>query len=378
MDVVVRRRLHLPWRPAGGRVARWIFPSAACCRRCSMPWTPQDPRALRARRDLQRVHRAMRTVTVLARAVGKLRLARTPRRILELGGGDGTLMLRFARGHPHWSPVELTVLDTQDLVSAQTRAAYRSLGWDVRVLTAGRLAVGQRRPAPRAMICALTNLFLHHFNEPELTRLLFAIARDCDALVACEPRRSVCLAARQPGHRPAGHELRHAPGRRHQRGRRVSRTASSRKLWPADLRRLVHARSTRRFPSRIALSPRRTALRRRRWRREQRRRSRSLVADLPALRPRCGLPMRAGALCWRNNSTFPRQKVCGECLPAGAFALLDELGVGEQVRHLAGPELRRVGWMDSRRTLVTDMPACVATARVLWPGDRPRCAGLRC
>lgn len=149
----------------------------------------QDPRALRARRDLQRVHHAMRTVTVLARAVGKLRLARTPRRILELGGGDGTLMLRFARGHPHWSPVELTLLDTQDLVSAQTRTAYRSQGWDVRVLTQDALQWATEISAARHELC-VTNLFLHHFNEPELTRLLFAISRASDALVACEPRRS--------------------------------------------------------------------------------------------------------------------------------------------------------------------------------------------
>ncbi len=63
-----------------------------------------------------------------------------------------------------------------------------------------------------------------------------------------------------------------------------------------------------------------------------------------------------------EQHAFPRQKVCGGCLPAGAFALLDELGVGDQVRQLAGPPLRRLGWMDSDRTLLTDMPACTATA----------------
>jgi menaquinone-9 beta-reductase len=76
--------------------------------------------------------------------------------------------------------------------------------------------------------------------------------------------------------------------------------------------------------------------------------------------------VRLAASGWKvvlvEQSTFPRQKVCGECLPAGAFALLDELGVGEQVRQLAGPELTRVGWMDSRRTLVSAMPSCPATA----------------
>jgi menaquinone-9 beta-reductase len=63
-----------------------------------------------------------------------------------------------------------------------------------------------------------------------------------------------------------------------------------------------------------------------------------------------------------EQNIYPRQKVCGECLPAGAFPLLDELGVGDQVRQLAGPELRAVGWMDSGRTLLRDMPACATTA----------------
>jgi 2-polyprenyl-6-methoxyphenol hydroxylase-like FAD-dependent oxidoreductase len=74
--------------------------------------------------------------------------------------------------------------------------------------------------------------------------------------------------------------------------------------------------------------------------------------------------VRLAASGWKvvlvEQSPFPRQKVCGECLPAGAFALLDELGVGEQVRQLAGPELKRVGWMDSHRILVSAMPACLA------------------
>lgn len=55
---------------------------------------------------------------------------------------------------------------------------------------------------------------------------------------------------------------------------------------------------------------------------------------------------------------FPRHKVCGECISAGSWALLDELGVGSELQHLAGPDLRQVGWMSADRTLVAQMPAC--------------------
>src|SRR5579859_6446771 len=96
-----------------------------------------DPRGLRSRRDLRRVHVVMRSVSNLQRAVSALQLAAQPRRILELGAGDGTLMLRFARAQrPSWNDVELTLLDRVDLVSEQTRAAYRELGWRVIFLRA--------------------------------------------------------------------------------------------------------------------------------------------------------------------------------------------------------------------------------------------------
>jgi flavin-dependent dehydrogenase len=67
---------------------------------------------------------------------------------------------------------------------------------------------------------------------------------------------------------------------------------------------------------------------------------------------------------WRvslvEQHAFPRQKVCGECIAAGNFPLLDDLGVGPDVRRRAGPELKLVGWMDSGRTVTANMPRCVS------------------
>jgi 2-polyprenyl-6-methoxyphenol hydroxylase-like FAD-dependent oxidoreductase len=65
---------------------------------------------------------------------------------------------------------------------------------------------------------------------------------------------------------------------------------------------------------------------------------------------------------WRvilvEKSVYPRQKVCGECLSAAALALLDRLGVGAAIRDRAGPELRRVGWMNGDSTLIARLPPC--------------------
>ena len=66
---------------------------------------------------------------------------------------------------------------------------------------------------------------------------------------------------------------------------------------------------------------------------------------------------------WRvilvEKSSYPRQKVCGECLSAASLALLDQLGVGAAVRDRAGPELREVGWMSGDSTHIARLPPCI-------------------
>jgi 2-polyprenyl-6-methoxyphenol hydroxylase-like FAD-dependent oxidoreductase len=59
-----------------------------------------------------------------------------------------------------------------------------------------------------------------------------------------------------------------------------------------------------------------------------------------------------------EQHAYPRRKVCGECITAGSLALLDELGVEAGVRAHAGPELRHIGWMSERPTLIADFPSC--------------------
>jgi flavin-dependent dehydrogenase len=67
---------------------------------------------------------------------------------------------------------------------------------------------------------------------------------------------------------------------------------------------------------------------------------------------------RAG---WRvalvEKQSFPRHKVCGECLGSSSFALLDALGVGAQVRAAAGPELRRLALMRGHKQVHAELPA---------------------
>ncbi|HYN27525.1 MAG TPA: hypothetical protein VES94_04440, partial [Burkholderiales bacterium] len=54
-----------------------------------------DPRAQRSRDDLRRIHRAMAALSVLKRALDAATTGSSPQTIVELGAGDGSLMLRL-------------------------------------------------------------------------------------------------------------------------------------------------------------------------------------------------------------------------------------------------------------------------------------------
>jgi hypothetical protein len=151
--------------------------------------SPGDPRAERSRRDLRRIHQFMRSASILGRLIASLRLAAPPRRIIELGAGDGTLMLAVARSlEPRWSGVELTLLDRVELLTDETRDAYRRLGWDVRCLCTDVMN-WVRIDAETPYDLCLTSLFLHHIEGPRLAELMQGIAHRANAFVASEPRR---------------------------------------------------------------------------------------------------------------------------------------------------------------------------------------------
>ncbi|MDP3135730.1 MAG: class I SAM-dependent methyltransferase [Burkholderiaceae bacterium] len=166
--------------------------------------SPSDPAAIRSRRDLVRVHRAMRTRSIVSQgwqSVVSPDCASTPLRILEIGAGDGTLLLGVAQSlAPQWPRVHLTLLDRVDIVEPSTLAAYAELGWITHVLVADVLEWAARpeedsyspdsgSACPHWDLVS-TALFLHHFAGDQLELLLAAIASRSDRFFACEPMRS--------------------------------------------------------------------------------------------------------------------------------------------------------------------------------------------
>jgi hypothetical protein len=147
----------------------------------------RDARAMRSRRDLQRINGWMLQPGIMAR--GLLRHGVRPRRILDIGAGDGTFMLRVARRlAPHWPDVTVRLLDRQDIVSRNTLAGFAALGWRAETACADVLEFLAALP-PAAVDIITANLFLHHFEADRLARLCAGAAAVTQVFAACEPRR---------------------------------------------------------------------------------------------------------------------------------------------------------------------------------------------
>ncbi|AZO00791.1 methyltransferase domain-containing protein [Mesorhizobium sp. M9A.F.Ca.ET.002.03.1.2] len=148
-----------------------------------------DPQALAARRDLRRINALMFQAKIMASLLRKF-VPKPPRRILEIGAGDGRFMLAVARRMArHWPKVELVMLDRVDLITAQLRSDFDRLGWTVEAITADVFDWAEMADDER--FDAITvNLFLHHFDDAELVHLFSLMEPKAPLLLATEPVRT--------------------------------------------------------------------------------------------------------------------------------------------------------------------------------------------
>ena len=149
-----------------------------------------DPRAVRSRNDLRRVNRIMGTGGLIGDALDPLLRDVPSAHIIELGAGDGSLMLRLARQRAkRWPKLRLDLLDMQPVVRTETLTGFHDLGWDAQIVGADVFdwfSLPEARDPP----IVVANLFVHHFDGPRLQALLAGIATRARAFVCCEPRRN--------------------------------------------------------------------------------------------------------------------------------------------------------------------------------------------
>ncbi len=153
---------------------------------------PGDPRAIRSRADLRRVNAVMGNARRIAALLQKQFSPEGVLHIVDLGAGDGTLALAVARRlrRPH---VRLTLVDRAPVVHGVTLDQLAELGWHARIAAADvfDFLAAAREPFDAMFV----NLFLHHFDDANLSRLLAAAAPRTRLLVACEPRRGALALA---------------------------------------------------------------------------------------------------------------------------------------------------------------------------------------
>jgi hypothetical protein len=148
-----------------------------------------DAAAIASRRDIARLNRIMGNGRILENLLPQKIAGRTPQRIVELGAGDGKLMLSVARRlSGDWKSVQVVLVDRKNAVSTETRSQIESLGWKMETAVADVFDWLKKSEAKSDLIVA--NLFLHHFEEKSLMRLLALAAARTDVFAACEPKRA--------------------------------------------------------------------------------------------------------------------------------------------------------------------------------------------
>jgi SAM-dependent methyltransferase len=151
---------------------------------------PADhPGAIQTRRDLRRINTLMGHAGIFARSLKKVFPQHPPARMLEIGAGDGEILLRVAkRLAGRWRDVDVTFVDLQDLLQEKTKADFAALNWKVRAVESD-IFKWMIDTATEKTDAILGNLMLHHFTDAQLTTLFSAAAKKADAFVAVEPRR---------------------------------------------------------------------------------------------------------------------------------------------------------------------------------------------
>jgi len=148
-----------------------------------------DASAIGSRRDLRRLNNLMGHARVIARSLKEIFRSEPPAQIVEIGAGDGHLLLCVTQSSPAtWRDIDVTFVDLQNLLNDDTKAKFAVLDWRVRSIEAD-IFEWLVDPSAKTDV-VLANLVLHHFTDAQLTLLFSGVAEKADAFIAVEPRRS--------------------------------------------------------------------------------------------------------------------------------------------------------------------------------------------
>lgn len=154
-----------------------------------------DPEAILSRGDLRRLNGWMGNASIVERALRTERGGDFPRRIVDIGAGDGQFLLSVARRISARSRSEnrggfqVTLLDRRPAWNRRTVEGFKGLGWRVDTIQADLFDWIESGNIPSEAV-VVTNLFLHHFQNDRVSEVFNALERRVRLFVAVEPRRS--------------------------------------------------------------------------------------------------------------------------------------------------------------------------------------------
>lgn len=151
----------------------------------------ENEQAMRSRADLRRINGLMGNVRILRRLLEATGQFYGAKRLVDLGAGDGTFLLSLVRQlRPVLAKKCAIAVDQKLSATSQTVGAFTRIGSAIEFVVADVFQwLMEERDGERTALIA--NLFLHHFDDTSLRRLMHLAHKQCCVFVACEPRRSV-------------------------------------------------------------------------------------------------------------------------------------------------------------------------------------------
>src|SRR5262245_9331241 len=145
-----------------------------------------DPRAVRSRQDLRRINAWMGNARIMAKILRSTCNGAAPRKLVELGAGDGTFLLRVAQLlDAEWHGTEAVLVDFKGVVASATLRNFEKSGWRVKMVSADVFDWLNNYECCDVMVA---NLFLHHFSDSKLSSLFERAAGNSRAFIGIEPR----------------------------------------------------------------------------------------------------------------------------------------------------------------------------------------------
>ncbi|MDA7559523.1 class I SAM-dependent methyltransferase [bacterium] len=150
--------------------------------------SPDDPRVFHARKDLRLINGLMNHARILRSSIFPQLNAGHSLRIVEIGSGDGALAYEIFK---KWGKLpagsRFDFVDKAGSLSKQVKRDLGALGWEVNEFEADVFHWIDSRSDSYDLCFA--SLFLHHFDERELTLLFRQLSQKIERFICIEPRR---------------------------------------------------------------------------------------------------------------------------------------------------------------------------------------------